>query len=139
MSVALVSFRTLIDWEMNSDRIETSKLFKEKTFPLLEIRGSPKSNFKIKSGNQLSNFVSTLSKFTQVLERLVYEQLYAFLDKHSILYKYQFGFKKDFWTGQATLEITDSFNMAIDNKQITCDWYPCNPVKLEFSKCSTKN
>jgi len=52
--------------------------------------------------NQLSNFVSTLSKFTKVLERLVYGQLYAFLDKHSILYKYQFGVKKDFWTERAT-------------------------------------
>ena len=35
--------------------------------------------------------ITTLSPFSKVLERLVYNQLYPFIDKHQILYKYQFG------------------------------------------------
>ena len=40
--------------------------------------------------------VSTLSPFSKVLERLIYNQLYSFLEKHDILYKYQFGFRKGY-------------------------------------------
>ena len=62
--------------------------------------------------------------FAKVLERLIYNQLCAFLEKHNILYKYQYGFRKGFSTEQAILEITDTLNMVIDNKQITCGiWY----------------
>ena len=34
--------------------------------------------------------IATLSHFSKVLERLVYNQLYSFIDKHQILYKYIF-------------------------------------------------
>ena len=63
---------------------------------------------------------ATLSPFQKVLEHLSYDQLYAFLEKHNILYKHQFGFRKGFSTEQAILEVTDSLNMTIDNRQITC-------------------
>ena len=39
--------------------------------------------------------IATLSPFTKVLERLIYDQLYAFLEKFDVLYKYRFGFKKE--------------------------------------------
>ena len=64
--------------------------------------------------------IGTLSPFAKVPERLIYNQLYAFLIKHNVLYKHQFGFRKGFSTEKAILEITDSLNMAIDNRQITC-------------------
>ena len=51
-----------------------------------------------------------------------------FLEKHNIIYKYQFGFRKGFSTELAILETTDNLNMAIDNKQITCG------IFLDFSK-----
>ena len=34
--------------------------------------------------------ISTLSSFRKVFEKLIYNQLYKFLEKYSILYKYQF-------------------------------------------------
>lgn len=43
-------------------------------------------------------------------------------------HKYQFGFTKGSSTEQAILAITDSVNMAIDIKQITCG------IFLAFSK-----
>ena len=64
--------------------------------------------------------IATLSPFSKVLERLVYNQLYSFIDKHQILYKYQFGFRKGYSTEQAILEITDNLKLATDKGQITC-------------------
>ena len=63
--------------------------------------------------------IATLSSFSKVLERLIYNQLYLFLEKNDIIYKYQFGFRKGYSTEQAILEITDNLNSAIDNKQIS--------------------
>ena len=72
--------------------------------------------------------IATLSSFSKVLERLIYNQLYQFLEKNDIIYKYQLGFRKGYSTEQAILEITDNLNSAIDNKQITCGLF------LDFSK-----
>ena len=63
---------------------------------------------------------ATVSSLSKVLERLIYNQLYLFLEKNDIIYKYQFGFRKSYSTEQAISEITDNLNSAIDNKQITC-------------------
>ena len=51
-----------------------------------------------------------------------------FLEKHKILFPYQFGFRKGYSTEQAILEMTDSVKTAIDQKQLTCG------VFLDFSK-----
>ena len=64
--------------------------------------------------------IATLSPFSKVLGRLVYNQLYSFIDKHQILCKYQFGFRKGYSTDQAILEITDNLKLATDKGQITC-------------------
>ena len=72
--------------------------------------------------------ISTLSSFSKVLEKLIYNQLYNFLEKYSILYKYQFGFRKGYSTEQAILEITDSLKKAMDKKLVTCGLF------LDFSK-----
>ena len=48
--------------------------------------------------------ISILSPFSKVLERLIYNQLYDFLEKHSILFQYQFGLRKGYSTEQAILE-----------------------------------
>ena len=58
--------------------------------------------------------ISTLSSFSKVFEKLIYNQLYNVLEKYSVLYKYQFGFRKGYSTGEAILEITDSLKKAMD-------------------------
>ena len=55
-----------------------------------------------------------LSPFSKVLEKLIYNQLYDFLEKHSILFQYQFGFRKGYSTEQAILEITDTLRKKMD-------------------------
>ena len=72
--------------------------------------------------------ISTLSPFSKVLERLIYNQLYDFLEKHSILFQYQFGFRKGYSTEQAILEITDTLRKALDKKIVTCGLF------LDFSR-----
>ena len=64
--------------------------------------------------------IATLSPFSKVLERLVYNQLYSFIDKHQILYKYQFGFRKGYSTEQVILEIIDNLKLTTDKGQISC-------------------
>ena len=55
-------------------------------------------------------------------------QLYNFLEKYSILYKYQFGFGKGHSTEQAILEIIDVLKKAMDKKLLTYGLF------LDFSK-----
>ena len=50
------------------------------------------------------------------------------MEKHEILYKFQFGFRKGHSTSQAIAEIADNLRYAIDN-----DLYSCG-VFLDFSK-----
>ena len=67
--------------------------------------------------------ISTLSPFSKVLEGLIYNHLYSFLEKHDILYKYQFGFRKGYSTEQAVLEITGTLEKAMVKKMVTCGLY----------------
>jgi len=85
-----------------------------------------------KGGNSLTpeNYrpISTLSTFTQIFEKLIQKQLTCYIDKHDILFDYQFGFRRGHSTAQAIVEITDNLKKAIDNNLYTCG------VFLDFSK-----
>jgi len=52
--------------------------------------------------------VSLLSIFSKVLEKLMHKRLYCYLEKYSILYDYQFGFRKYHGTSLALIEVIDS-------------------------------
>ena len=51
-----------------------------------------------------------------------------YLERRSILYQYQFGFRKGHSTAQAIAEIADNLRKSIDNNMYTCG------VCLDFSK-----
>ena len=63
-----------------------------------------------------SNFrpISLLNVFNKILEKIVHRRLYSFLDKNNILYKYQFGFRKNYSTSLALLEVVDSCYKNLD-------------------------
>ena len=65
--------------------------------------------------------ISILPPFSEVLEKLVYNQLYDFLEKHNNLHRYQFGFRKGHSTEQAIFEIIDAIKQAMDKKLFTCE------------------
>ena len=68
-------------------------------FKIYQVMPKYKSGDVTDTGNYRP--IATLSPFTNVLERLIYDQLYAFLEKYDVLYKYQFGFRKGLSNEQA--------------------------------------
>ena len=77
-----------------------------------------------------SNFhpISTLSTLTQTFERIVYKQLINYIEKHDILFQFQFGYRKGHSTAQAVIEIADNLREAIDSNLYTCG------IFIDFSK-----
>jgi len=47
-------------------------------------------------------------KLLEAVERLMYDRLYSFLTKYTILYKYQFGFRKKYSTALALIEVMNN-------------------------------
>ena len=58
----------------------------------------------------------------------MFKQLSSYIEKHNILFRYQFGFRKGHSRSQAITELTDTLGKAIDSNLYTC------AVFLDFSK-----
>ena len=73
-----------------------------------------------KSGDirEVSNYrpISLLSIFNKILEKLVHSRVYTFLCKNSLLYDFQFGFRKHHSTNLALIETMDYCYEKIGNK-----------------------
>ena len=72
--------------------------------------------------------IAVLSPFTKIFERHIYNQLNHFLEKQNILFKHQFGFRKNYSTEQTILELTDNLKMKIDSSETICS------IFLDLSK-----
>ena len=59
-----------------------------------------------------------ISVISVVFERIVYDQLYSYLEVHDIIYKYQPGFRTIHSTVTALLEATDTWVSNIDRGKI---------------------
>ena len=59
--------------------------------------------------------ISLLSVMSKILERLMYNRLYDFFNKHNFFYKYQFGFRKFHSTSLALIELVDSLRTNSDD------------------------
>ena len=66
--------------------------------------------FEAGDRNDVNNYrpISVISVVAKVFERIVYDQLYAYLEEHSIICKYQSGFCSTHTTVTALLEATDT-------------------------------
>ena len=87
--------------------------------------------FKNKGNSQdCSNYrpISLLSNLHKIIEKLLYQQLYAFLNEHNCLYKHQFGFRNHHSTNHALISITKYIRKALDNGEFACG------VFLDFQK-----
>ena len=77
-----------------------------------------------KSGptSSFSNYrpISLLSIFNQILEKLLYNRLYKYLEKNNIIYSGQFGFRANHSTDHALLLIVDKIQRAIESGQFSC-------------------
>lgn len=58
--------------------------------------------------------ISLLSVFDKILEKIMYNRLYSHLQNNNILYKYQFGFRKNYSTSLALIEVIDNIYKNMD-------------------------
>jgi len=72
--------------------------------------------FKGGDAADFSNYrpISILPSFSKIYERLVYNRLMGFNDKHDLLYHNQFGFRKKDDTCMAVIEMVDRISQAMD-------------------------
>ena len=63
--------------------------------------------------------VSLLTSISKVFEKVVFTQLYEYIDKHNLFYSRQYGFRKTHSTEMAGLELTDRISKDIDNRDIS--------------------
>ena len=76
--------------------------------------------FKQGDRDDLNNYrpFCVISVVAKVFERIVYDQLYAYLEEHDIICKYQPGFRAIHSTVTALLEATDTWAYDIDRGKI---------------------
>ena len=77
------------------------------------------SLYKKKSRYLPSNYrpISLLNSFNKIFERLVYNQMIKFIDKHKILYINQYGFRKDHSTTLALIDVVDTIKNALNRNE----------------------
>ena len=63
--------------------------------------------------------ISLLSVFSKITEKVMYEHLYKFLEKHEILYILQFGFRASHSVNHALVSLTATKN-SLDNRKFGC-------------------
>ena len=76
--------------------------------------------FKQGDRDDLNNYrpISVILVMAKVFERIVYDQLYAYLEEYNIICKYQSGFRAIHSTVTALLEATDTWAHNIDRGKI---------------------
>ena len=83
-----------------------------KVFPLFK-KGCP-----LTASNYRPN--SLLSVFSKITEKVVYECLYKFLEKHEIWYSLQFGFCASHSINHALVSLTEAIKNSLDNRKFGC-------------------
>ena len=73
--------------------------------------------FKNGDKTDITNYrpISVLSFFSKFFEKTINNCLIKFIDKHDILYKYQFGFRKSHSTSHAIISLVEKINNALDS------------------------
>ena len=61
--------------------------------------------------------ISLLSNIEKILEKLMYKRLYTFLNKN-VIYNLQFGFRQQYSTSHALINITENIRKALDDGNI---------------------
>ena len=64
--------------------------------------------------------ISLLSVFSKLIEKLMHQRLYKFLELCDVLYSLQFGFREKHSTNHALISMTEAIKSTIDNKKFGC-------------------
>ena len=55
--------------------------------------------------------------FSKLFEKLMYNRFIGFIEKHQLLYQYQFGFRKNHSTFMALVVLLEKITAALDNSE----------------------
>ena len=77
--------------------------------------------FKAEDPNFFVNYrpISLLSNFSKNFRKFVYNRLAEFAEEHDILYRCQFGFRKNHSTSPALIHLVNKIASAIDQHETT--------------------
>ena len=80
------------------------------------------SIFKKESKLKCSNYrsISLLSNIDKILERIMYNRLYEFLESKNLIYDLQFGFRQKHSTSHALIHLTDKIREQLDKGNFGC-------------------
>ena len=76
--------------------------------------------FKKNEDNDMNNYrpISLLPLFSKIFEKIVQKQLYNYLNDKNLLYDSQHGFRENYSTESAVIELTDYIKLHVDNQHI---------------------
>ena len=61
--------------------------------------------------------ISILSNLDKILEKIIHKRLYKFLETNNIIYSLQFGFRKNYSTTLALLNLTENIKQELDREK----------------------
>lgn len=79
--------------------------------------------YKNKGSNlEISNYrpIALLSNIDKIFEKLIHQRIVAYLDKHNLIYKRQFGFRKKHSTVHSLIALTEKIRSNLDKGNFTC-------------------
>ena len=78
--------------------------------------------FKKGDASKNSNYrpISLLSIFSKIVEKLMHQRLYNFLELHEILFQMQFGFRKGHSTDHALISLSERIKNTLDSNRVGC-------------------
>ena len=81
--------------------------------------------YKKQNKTEVTNYrpISLLSNISKIMEKMVHNRLYMFLEQNNALYDFQFGFRNNHSTNHALIEITEQIRNACDKNLYTCGVY----------------
>ena len=77
--------------------------------------------FKTGKKELLTNYrpISVLPCFSKILERIMYNRLYNYLDQNNLLYSKQFGFRSGHLTDHPLIDLVDSIYKSFNESKYT--------------------
>ena len=79
------------------------------------------SIYKANDPSLFTNYrpISLLSNFSKFLEKVMYNRITEFVEQYNILYRCQFGFRKNHSTSHALIHLINKISSAIDQRETT--------------------
>ena len=78
--------------------------------------------FKSGEDNDANNYrpISLLSNFNRIFEKIMYNRMKDYIDKHNLLYSSQYGFRKGHSTQHAILDIVNAIQINMNQGLFSC-------------------